>query len=67
LKRFAFLFALLSFIFLFARVLDLFLATMSESGEIFFEKDSSNDGGNFDNFANIDPHEEPTILHTQKL
>src|SRR3990170_8718776 len=39
---------------------------MSESGEIIVE-DSGNDEGNFENFANINPHEESTILHTKKL
>ena len=40
---------------------------MSESREIIFEKNSSNNEGNFDDFANINPHEESTILHTKKL
>ena len=40
---------------------------MSEIGEVIAEKDSSDNGGNFDAFANTNPHEESTILHTQKL
>ena len=40
---------------------------MSESWEIIAEKDGCNDEGNFDDFANINPHEESTILHTKKL
>jgi hypothetical protein len=40
---------------------------MSEIGEVIIEKDSSNDGGNFDAFANTNPHEESTILHTKKF
>ena len=38
---------------------------MSETGEVTVEKNSSNDGGNFDAFDY--PHEEPTILHTKKF
>ena len=38
---------------------------MSKIWEVIAEKDSSNDGGNFDAFGN--PHEEPTILHTKKF
>jgi len=52
---------------LFACVLDRFVATMSESGEVFIEKDSNNLEGNFDNFAKRNPHEEPTITHTKKF
>ena len=42
-----------------------FVTIISETGEVIVEKDSSNDGGNFDAFDN--PHEEPTILHTKKF
>ena len=42
-----------------------FVAIMSETREVIVEKDSSNDGVNFDVFDN--PHEEPTILHTKKF
>ena len=41
---------------------------MYESGEVIVEKSSNNLEGNFDDFANNDPHEEePTIMHTKKL
>ena len=40
---------------------------MSKFEEDFIEKDSSNLEENFDDFANNDPHEEPTIMHTKKL
>ena len=40
---------------------------MSEIGEVIAEKDSSNNGRNFDAFASTNPHEESTILHTKKL
>ena len=40
---------------------------MSEIGEVITEKDSSNDKGNFDAFANTNPHEESTILHTKNF
>ena len=42
-----------------------FVAIMSETGEVIIEKDSSNDGGNV--YAFDYPHEEPTILHTNKF
>ena len=44
-----------------------FVATMSETGEVIVEKDSSNDGGNLDAFANSNPHEESTILDTKNF
>ena len=53
--------------FLLACVLDCFVATMSESGEVFIEKNSNNLEGNFDNLANNDSHEESTIMHTKKF
>ena len=40
---------------------------MSESEKVIAEKDSSNNGGNFDAFANANPHEESTILHTKNF
>ena len=40
---------------------------MSKFQEDFIEKDSSNLEENFDDFANNDPHEEPTIMHTKKI
>ena len=40
---------------------------MSEIGKVIAEKDSSTDGGNFDAFADTNPHEESTILHTKEL
>ena len=51
--------------FLCARLLVWFVSIVSETGEVVIEKDSSNDGGNFDAFDNT--HEEPTILHTKKF
>ena len=38
---------------------------MSETGEVIIDKDSGNNMENFDAF--VDPHEEPTILHTKKF
>ena len=40
---------------------------MSDSEEVIAKKDSSSNEGNFDAFANTNPHEESTILHTKKL
>ena len=40
---------------------------MSESREVFIEKDSNNLERNSDNFAKNDSHEEPTIMHTKKF
>ena len=42
-----------------------FAAIMYETGEVIIEKDSSNNGGNFDAFDNL--LEEPTILPTKKF
>ena len=38
---------------------------MSEIGEVIIDKDSGNNMENFDAF--VDPHEDPTILHTKKF